>query len=409
MKRLFWGLVAAAIPIAAHATPMGYQAAIERALANAPALKAKALGVDATRAATRAADALPDPKLAMGLDNFPVSGPPAGSFTRDEMTMARIGVMQEVPSASKRRARLSRAQADIVAAEASARVTARDVRVGAALAWIDLAFATKRLTAIEGLLDRLRRLVGASSAGVASGAARPAEVLERQQALAMLEDRRSEIAAAGGRARAELVRWTGDPAAEAVGDLPTIMLDPAALRAGLDRHPTVRALAAAAGQSDADLALARAEKRPDWSWDVAYQRRAERYGDMVSAGVTVNLPLFAGRRQDPMIAARVAEAGKARAEQEAARRELVARLDAALADHVMHHEQWVRARDRLLPLAEQQLDLENASYAAGRAGLLDVVKAHIAAAEMRLTVLDREAVVSRDAALLTLTYGSNEQ
>jgi outer membrane protein TolC len=388
---------------------MGYQAAIERALANAPALKAKALGVDATRAATRAADALPDPKLAMGLDNFPVSGPPAGSFTRDEMTMARIGVMQEVPSASKRRARLSRAQADIVAAEASARVTARDVRVGAALAWIDLAFATKRLTAIEGLLDRLRRLVGASSAGVASGAARPAEVLERQQALAMLEDRRSEIAAAGGRARAELVRWTGDPAAEAVGDLPTIMLDPAALRAGLDRHPTVRALAAAAGQSDADLALARAEKRPDWSWDVAYQRRAERYGDMVSAGVTVNLPLFAGRRQDPMIAARVAEAGKARAEQEAARRELVARLDAALADHVMHHEQWVRARDRLLPLAEQQLDLENASYAAGRAGLLDVVKAHIAAAEMRLTVLDREAVVSRDAALLTLTYGSNEQ
>jgi outer membrane protein TolC len=288
-------------------------------------------------------------------------------------------------------------------------VTAREVRVGAALAWIDFAFARKRLAAIDGLLDRLRRLVSAASAGVASGSARPAAVLERQQALAVLEDRRSEIAADMGRARAELVRWTGDPTADAVGAPPTIMLDPAALRVGLYRHPMLRALAATAGQSDADVALARADKRPDWSWDVAYQRRAERYGDMVSAGLTVSLPLFAGRRQDPMIAARVDEAGRARAEQEAARRELAARLDAALADHVMHHEQWVRARDRLLPLAEQQLDLENASYAAGRAGLLDVVEAHIAAAEMRRTVLDREAAVSRDAALLTLSYGSDDR
>lgn len=409
MKRLYCALAAAAFPIAANAAPMGYEAAIEHALANAPALQARTLGIAATRSAARSAGALPDPKLALGLDNFPVSGPPAGSFTRDEMTMARIGVMQEVPNAAKRRARIGRAQADIVAAEASTRVTAREVRTGAALAWIDLAFARKRLATIDAVLGPLRRLVASTSAGVASGSARPAEVLERQQALAALEDRRSEIAADAARARAELVRWTGDPAADAVGDLPTIMLDPAALRLGLERHPMLRAFAATAGQSDAEVALARAEKRPDWSWDVAYQRRAERFGDMVSAGVTVSLPLFAGRRQDPMIAARVAEAGKARAEQAAARAELAARLDSGLADHAMHHEQWVRARDRSLPLAEQQLDLENASYAAGRAGLLEVVKAHIAAAEMRLTLLDREVAVSRDAALLTLSYGSDEQ
>src|SRR3546814_9040583 len=106
------------------------------------------------------------------------------------------------------------------------------------------------------------------------------------------------------------------------------------LRATLDQNPTLSARAAYAGQAEADVRLARAEKRADWGWDIAYQRRADRHGDMVSAGVTISLPLFAGRRQDPMIAARTAEAGKARAEQEPARRELVAQLDAGLAEPV---------------------------------------------------------------------------
>jgi outer membrane protein TolC len=409
MRVFFFAPLLATMPGVALGAPMGFDAAVERALVSAPSVRAGALWVDATRSAARSAGALPDPKLALGIDNFPISGPPAGSFVHDEMTMARIGVEQEVPNAAKRRARLNRAQADIVAAEAETRVTKREVRIGAALAWIDLAFAKKRLTAIDGLLDRLRGLVAATPAGVASGSARPAEVLERQQALAALEDRRSEIAADAGRARAELIRWTADPTADAVGDPPTFTLNSVALRAGLDRHPLLRSLAATAGQTDADVTLAQAEKRPDWSWDVAYQRRAERYGDMVSAGVTVSLPLFTGRRQNPMLAAKVAEAGKARADQESARLELAARLDAALSDHVMHHEQWMRARETLLPLAEKQLDLENASYAAGRAGLLDVVKAHVAAADMRLTTLDREALVVRDAALLVFTYGSDEQ
>ncbi len=314
-----------AIPGVAVADPLSFDDAIERALADAPGIRATALGVDAARSAARSADALPDPKLALGLDNFPISGPPAGSFTRDEMTMARIGVQQDMPNLAKRHARLGRAQADITAAEADALVRARDVRLGAALAWTDLAYAGRRLKAIDNLLGILRPLLGTAPAGVASGASRPAEALESEQALAALEDRRREIMADIGRARAELSRWTGDPSPEAVGELPSFAVDPVALRTGLEQNPTMPAALARSGQADADVRLARAEKRPDWSWDVAYQRRDSRYGDMVSAGVTISLPLFASRRQDPMIAARAAEAGKARAEQEDARWRLISK------------------------------------------------------------------------------------
>src|SRR3546814_19488456 len=96
---------------------------------------------------------------------------------------------------------------------------------------------------------------------------------------------------------------------------------------------------------------------------------------MVSAGVTMSLPMFTRNRQVPMIGASSATAAAALAEQEDMRRALAADLEAGIADHVMHHEQWMRARDTLLPLARKKADLETASYSAGRAGLLDVIQA----------------------------------
>jgi len=252
-------------------------------------------------------------------------------------------------------------------------------------------------------------MVGATRSGVASGTARPAQALDIQQALAALEDKRSEVAADLGRARATLTRWTGDSSVELAGNLPQFTVDPAALRAALDRHPDLGVTIARTRQAEADVTVAHAEKRPDWGFDVAYQRRAERYGDMVSAGVTVSLPLFARKRQDPMIAASVASAGAAMAEQEDMRRSLSADLESGLADHVMHHEQWMRARDTLLPLAQQKADLERASYGAGHAGLVDVIQSRSMLADTQLQTLDREAEVARDAARLVLTYGDDDK
>ncbi len=107
-----------------------------------------------------------------------------------------------------------------------------------------------------------------------------------------------------------------------------------------------------------------------------------------------------------LIAASQAEAGKAGAEREAARRALEANLDAGLADHAMHHNQWMRSRRTIEPLARERVDLETASYGAGRAGLVEVVDAHIALIDAALTTLDREALVEIDGARLTFTYRS---
>lgn len=405
MKSFFWVPLLAAIPGVALAAPMSFDEALVQAAVHASLLRARSFDVDARRSAAMAAGQLPDPKLGVGIDNFPVSGPSAGSFAEDSMTMARVGISQDVPNLAKRHAQSGRAQADVAAAEAASVSEARRVKVATALAWIDLAYGERRLAAFDAVRTRLGALGSASAAGIVSGSARPAQTLDIRQALAMLDDRRSEVAAEAARARAALSRWTGDPDPQIEGVMPEFAIDPAGLGAAIDEHPDLRAAKARTHQAQADVTIAWAEKRPDWAFDVAYQRRADRYGDMVSAGVTISLPLFAKKRQDPIIAARAASAGAALAEQEDMRRALAADLEAGLADHVMHHEQWMRARDTLLPLARKRADLETASYAAGRAGLLDVIQSQSMLADAELQLLDREAEVARDAARLVLTYG----
>ncbi|WP_331385950.1 TolC family protein [Sphingomonas sp. Ant H11] len=221
-----------------------------------------------------------------------------------------------------------------------------------------------------------------------------------------MQDRRSELVSNVARARATLTRWTGDPAPEIAGPIPEFPVDAAKLRAGLDHHPTIEMIDAQADQADADVRVADAGRRSDFGVNLAYQRRDPRFGDFISAGVTVSLPFFTRNRQNAGIAAAQASAGRVLAEREAARRTLAADLDADIADHVMHHEQWMRAQGTLQPLAEQRVKLETASYGAGRASLIDVADAFAALADATLTTVDREAKVAADGAGLNFTYGS---
>ncbi|MBA3666381.1 MAG: TolC family protein [Sphingomonas sp.] len=390
----------------ARADPLSFEQAIARAQANAPSLQGKRLGAQASQAARGAAGALPDPKLSLGIDSFPISGPLAFKPSQDNFTWVKMGVSQDIPNPAKRRAQRNRADADINAAEAEVALEARTVEVGTAVAWIKLAFAQQRLAVVDKLRGQLDRLVRITPSSVAAGTARPAQTLAGRQSLAELDDRREDLIAETDRARAELTRWTGDVDPSIAGQVPNFVVDRSILRPSLDQNPLLAPVEARIGQASADVLLAEADRKSDFGVEAAYQHRDPRFGDYVSAGITVSLPFFTRNRQNALIAARQAQAGQADAEREAALRALAADLEARLADHAMHHAQWMRSRRTLEPLARERVGLETASYGAGRASLVEVVDAHIALVDAALTTLDREALVEIDGARLTLTYRS---
>src|SRR3546814_1005604 len=95
-------------------------------------------------------------------------------------------------------------------------------------------------------------LFRSAHSGVASGAARPAQTLDVRQAIAALEDKRSETAADSARARSTLARWTGDANPEVTGTLPDFAINPTALREAVGQHPDLNAAIARTRQAEAE-------------------------------------------------------------------------------------------------------------------------------------------------------------
>lgn len=407
MKRLFGAVVATALAPAAAAAPMTFAQALSQAAGDAPAIMASGVAVDAAQSSARAAPALPDPQLQLQFEGFPVSGPTAFDPRRESFSAVRVGVVQEVPNAAKRRARVEIAAAAIGSAAAERRATIRSVEIAAGLAWLDLHFADRKLAALAALDASIAALSATVTARNSSGSLRPAQTLAPAELRAGLEDRRSALRAAAARARAELTRWTGDADPQAAGPPPALPVDAGQLRQTLDSLPSLQVFAAAAAQAAAGVKLANAEKRPDWAWQASFAARDPRFGNMVGAGVSIRLPLWKRDRQDPLAMARQQEAERARFDEDAARRAAVAALAGDLADHALHRDRLRTATTVLLPLAERRAALEMASYAAGRATLGEALDAGLALAQARLDWLDREADVARDTVRINLTYGND--
>ena len=121
---------------ASRAIPISYTEALQRALANAPTLQVRRSQIDASTEEAARAGALPDPRLIVGLANWPVSGPDAFSLRADEMTTQQIGLMQEFPARAKRRAEHALAQATLAQARSLSMAEQQMVAQAAALAWI---------------------------------------------------------------------------------------------------------------------------------------------------------------------------------------------------------------------------------------------------------------------------------
>jgi cobalt-zinc-cadmium efflux system outer membrane protein len=395
--RAGFALAALSLPTLASAG-LSFDETTRLARDQAPSLVAQSSALASARAAQPAATALPDPRLIVGVDNLPISGPDRYSLTSDFMTMQRIGVMQEVPNRGKREARAAGAQARVDRERAMLAVAQLAVQREAALAWLGVYFAERRATQL-GELDRESRvLLDTVDARIAAGKAMPAErTMARQEALA-LADRHDDVRRDVAKARAALRRWVGTRAEETLeGEPPAVAVQPEAVRAGLHRHAEVAPYAAMQAMAQAEVGEADAEQRGDWGWEVVYNRRGSQYGDMVSFQLSLDLPWQKGQRQQPQIAAKQKDIQRIEAEREETLRRHSEEVDVQLAELQALNAQRARLESSGQPLAAERVALAMASYQAGRGDLAAVLTARREAVEtqLRLTELDTQRAALR--------------
>jgi outer membrane protein TolC len=371
---------------------LSYAETTRLALDQAPALSAQQLSLGSAQAEQGVASTLPDPRLRVGVENYPVGGPDRWRLSSDSGTMQRIGLMQEVPNRAKRDARATGAQARVERERAVLAVVQLAVQRDAALAWLAVYFAERRVAQLSALQTENRLLLDTLEARIGAGKAMPAErTMARQEALA-LADRQDDQQRDINKARATLRRWVGARAGEPLeGEPPTPDIRADEARGDVHRHAELAPYAAAQAVARAMAAEADAEQRGDWSWEVAYSRRGAQYGDMVSFQLSFDLPWQKGQRQQPQIAARLKEAERVAAEREDTMRRHTEELEAQLAELQALDRQQARLQTEALPLAAERVTLALAAYEAARGDLPAVLQARREAVETRLRLIEIDA------------------
>ncbi|POA35605.1 MULTISPECIES: TolC family protein [unclassified Pseudomonas] len=404
------GLAASVLALPSLAAPLTFDEALRLAENNAPSLTAQAAKLQAASSAAIPAGELPDPKLKLGVQNYPIGGPDRWSINQDSMTMQMVGVMQEVPNRDKRKARIEVADAAVDRAAAEARIERLNVRQATALAWISSYSVERKEALFQDFYKENRLLTDTVRAQIAGGRAQPADAVTPKQEAAQLADQQDDLARLRAQARAALKRWVGPAANDPLsGSLPQWPVETSGYTHKLQHHPALAAFEPMTREAEAKVREAEAEKQSDWSWELDYQHRDRQFGDMVSVQFSFDLPLFPSSRQNPKIAAKHAELNQLEAEREATVREHTEQLEESLAEYERLNRAARRSQESLVPLAKEKVGLTMASYRAGKGDLAAVIAARRELIEARLKQIDVEEQRALSNARLYFNYGETGQ
>lgn len=399
------------VPVAAHAAdgPLTLDAAIERALQEAPQVVAAESALEGAKAYLPGAGRLPDPELIVGVDNLPINGADQFSLTRDFMTMSKVGVMQTVPAGAKRRYRAESASREVDVAISEVRAARFRTASATAEAWILAAVAEQTLDRIRNLKTELGSQSASARAALSSGRGTAAEALASEATLARLDNQLLELEQQRAMRRAELARWIGGEASLELGDLPwkrELAVAPELLVQEVASHPPLAPIAAKVEAARTEVSLAKAERRSDWAAQLSYAKRGPDYSDMVSLEFRIGLPLFAKNRQNPVIAAKLANVRTSEAELDAELRMHRAEIESMVAMWRSGRQRLEHFESTLLPLARDRSRAVLNAYGSGRGDQRAVLDALRDEVDLQREYVALEGEVTRAWAFLHLLHFS---
>jgi len=401
-RRFVLALLAGAIVlsggVSAAEAPLTLAEAQRRAVERSRQTAAQDLAITASREMALAAGRLPDPVLTLGIDNLPIDGPDQFSLTNDFMTMRRIGVMQEFTRSEKRQLRAQRSKREAEKSVVEKAATVASIQRNSALAWLDRFYAEASAAVIAQQAGEAKLEIVAAEGAYRAGRGNQADVFAAHSALVGLEVQASEFDRRIRTATINLARWVGEGADAALAGKPvidSIRLDTGALDTQLAHHPEITILAKQEEIASTEARMARAEKKADWSLEVAYQKRGPSYSDMISVGVSIPLQWDQKNRQDREFAAKLALAERARAEHEEALRAHVGEVRMMIAEWENGRDRLARYERDLVPLARERTKAALAAYQGGKANLSDLLLARRNEIEIRMQAVQLESDIAR--------------
>ncbi len=348
----------------AGAEPLTLTEAERLAIERAPGLERARAAVAASTERAVYEGRLPDPQLTTGFVNVPTD---SYSLRQDDMTMTMVGVRQSFPPGDTLNLRSRRAEMELTREEARLEAERRNLLRLVRQTWLEIYYLDRSLR----LLDETRRLqqkqLEAAEGRYRAAADMQQALIRARQALARVNEREPMLKAQIARARAQLGRWIGEAAALPLpAALPALPVPAPDFDAA--RHPELLAAEAMHNAARLEVDMARQEYKPGWMLDLSYGfRRSMPDGterpNMVTAMVTVDLPVFRSKRQDRRLAEKQALESGARLETEDKRRELVAMHQSMRAEYDAFAARAKIFEEQLLPAIRREAQVTVAGFA----------------------------------------------
>ena len=334
------------------------------ALAHAPWLAHHRTNVDAAAERAVYEGRLPDPQLVVGAINVPVD---TYKLNQEDMTMTMVGIRQSFPPGDTLALKSRRAEKELTREEAKVEVERRNLLRQVRQAWLELYFQQESLRLLQESRRLQQKQLEAAEGRYRAAADMQQVVIRARQAVARVNEREPMLKAQIARTRAQLGRWIGAaatlplPAALPVLPVPAPDFDAA-------RHPEWLASEAMRDASRIEVDMARQEYKPAWMLDLSYGfRRPMPDGterpNMVTAMVTLDLPVFRSKRQDRRLAEKQALESGARLETEDKRRELVAIHQSMRAEYEALAARAKIFEEQLLPAIRRESQVTVAGFA----------------------------------------------
>lgn len=378
--------ISPAIIAAAHAQSFPD---LEYALRDHPSLQVMAYQAEAREERASAATALPDPVISAGINNFPVFGP---SFSDFLPTNKSVGIQQKFPSLAGRNARAGEAFA-----RANETREMRAQRYAALRGELIALLHEKQRTSVQRGLAEERRAKYDELTQVAEfeiDAGRPAlfrlaEIEgERAEVDRILVDLNGQVAQIDAR----LIDLLG-----AVPDTPPPPLVPLDWSGDAMAFHAARVADAGVTVRDRGVDEAKAAWKPEWGAQLTYQQRDSGTNfagdDWVSGMVSVTVPFWASKNQEPRLRAAKAERAAARANYSAAARSASAQYSTYRSMRLTA-EQSAAVLSQKIGAIEDEITSQNTIYESGVGDYAPILDGEIAILKLRSDIAGEQARIA---------------
>jgi len=384
--------------------PSSLAEATQKTLKNHPALQVFALREEALLGRRQTSALRPGFELNTELENFAGSGTTQG-FDDTELTISLSSVIE---LGAKRAARLASIDARAGLLQTEKRLRALDLLGGMTTQFITVLVLQERLGLAQESKALAAETTEAVEARVEAGAAPEAELLRSQALASQASLNATQIDGQLGVAKVALGAFWGkrqNPGRAVQGDLFAFgaAIDFAPLFQRVIDSPNIQMFASEERLQDAAVQLAKSRNRLDLRWSLGV-RRLEGPGDSALVA-SVQMPLFAGRRNRGELAAAKAQRGQVSVRRDQALNELYARLFDAYRTRALSIKATRTLQSETIPTLSRALATTRAAYGSGRYSYLDLIAAQQALLEAKATLLDAAAAALQSGVVIEQLTG----